>query len=183
MQRRVLRLQRFYGMYSRRIQGYGAGNPDSDICMDTESYDRQSCFGKDVAGENGCDRTCEFPPGNYFPGGLFLAFATGTSWGTFGILIPIVVAVFQRTNETMMIISISACMAGAVCVTTVRQSRMTIKSISRSAVQSCKSRIDAAPICYDCGSSIICDLCHCRICTERMDQMPIGIILMAGTLA
>ena len=46
---------------------------------------------------------------------VFLAFATGTSWGTFGILIPIVVAVFQGTNETMMIISISACMAGAVC--------------------------------------------------------------------
>ena len=45
----------------------------------------------------------------------FLAFATGTSWGTFGILIPIVVAVFSGTNETMMIISISACMAGAVC--------------------------------------------------------------------
>ena len=45
----------------------------------------------------------------------FLAFATGTSWGTFGILIPIVVAVFEGRNETMMIISISACMAGAVC--------------------------------------------------------------------
>ena len=45
----------------------------------------------------------------------FLAFATGTSWGTFGILIPIVVAVFVGKNETMMILSISACMAGAVC--------------------------------------------------------------------
>lgn len=44
-----------------------------------------------------------------------LAFATGTSWGTFGILIPIVVAVFQETNHTMMIMSMSACMAGAVC--------------------------------------------------------------------
>ncbi|MDO4305270.1 MAG: Na+/H+ antiporter NhaC family protein [Eubacteriales bacterium] len=45
----------------------------------------------------------------------FLAFATGTSWGTFGILIPIVVEVFAGNNETMMIMSISACMAGAVC--------------------------------------------------------------------
>lgn len=44
-----------------------------------------------------------------------LAFATGTSWGTFGILIPIVVDVFAGTNESLMIISISACMAGAVC--------------------------------------------------------------------
>ena len=44
-----------------------------------------------------------------------LAFATGTSWGTFGILIPIVVSVFQGKDNTMMIIAISACMAGAVC--------------------------------------------------------------------
>ncbi len=47
--------------------------------------------------------------------GCFLAFSTGTSWGTFGILIPIVVAVFNGTDHTMMVIAISACMAGAVC--------------------------------------------------------------------
>ena len=46
--------------------------------------------------------------------GCGLAFATGTSWGTFGILIPIVVNVF-RNDPTLMIIAISACMAGAVC--------------------------------------------------------------------
>ena len=45
---------------------------------------------------------------------LGLAFATGTSWGTFGILIPIVVAVFGSGNE-LLIIGISACLAGAVC--------------------------------------------------------------------
>lgn len=56
-----------------------------------------------------------FLPAIVFLVGCCLAFATGTSWGTFGILIPIVVAVFQGQNETMMIISISACMAGAVC--------------------------------------------------------------------
>ena len=54
-------------------------------------------------------------PAIIFLVGCFLAFATGTSWGTFGILIPIVVAVFSGTNENMMILSISACMAGAVC--------------------------------------------------------------------
>ena len=54
-------------------------------------------------------------PAIIFLVGCFLAFATGTSWGTVGILIPIVVAVFSGTNEQMMIISISACMAGAVC--------------------------------------------------------------------
>jgi len=45
---------------------------------------------------------------------LFLAFSTGTSWGTFGILIPIVVAVFDPTS-TLLTIGISACLAGAVC--------------------------------------------------------------------
>ena len=43
-----------------------------------------------------------------------LAFATGTSWGTFGILIPICIAVFPAAAP-LRIISISACMAGAVC--------------------------------------------------------------------
>ncbi|MCR5280070.1 MAG: Na+/H+ antiporter NhaC family protein [Lachnospiraceae bacterium] len=48
--------------------------------------------------------------------GAFLAFATGTSWGTFGILIPIVANVFgSDINNTLMIVAISACMAGAVC--------------------------------------------------------------------
>ena len=56
-----------------------------------------------------------FLPAIVFVIGCFLAFATGTSWGTFGILIPIVVAVFQESNPELMIISISACMAGAVC--------------------------------------------------------------------
>ena len=56
-----------------------------------------------------------FLPAIIFVVGCLLAFATGTSWGTFGILIPIVVAVFQSSNPQLMIISISACMAGAVC--------------------------------------------------------------------
>ncbi len=56
-----------------------------------------------------------FLPAIIFLVGCFLAFATGTSWGTFGILIPIVVSVFQNSNPQLMIISISACMAGAVC--------------------------------------------------------------------
>lgn len=43
-----------------------------------------------------------------------LAFATGTSWGTFGILIPIVTAIFPANTE-LLIIGMSACLAGAVC--------------------------------------------------------------------
>lgn len=54
-------------------------------------------------------------PAIIFVVGCLLAFATGTSWGTFGILIPIVVDAFQATNPILMTIAISACMAGAVC--------------------------------------------------------------------
>ena len=45
---------------------------------------------------------------------IFLAFSTGTSWGTFSILIPIVCAVFADNYE-MLVISIAACLSGAVC--------------------------------------------------------------------
>jgi len=54
-------------------------------------------------------------PAIIFVVAVCLAFSTGTSWGTFGILIPIVVAVFAGKDQQMMIISISSCMAGAVC--------------------------------------------------------------------
>lgn len=56
-----------------------------------------------------------FLPAVVFLVACFLAFATGTSWGTFGILIPIVIEVFSNTDPTLMVISVSACMAGAVC--------------------------------------------------------------------
>lgn len=53
-------------------------------------------------------------PAIIFVVAALLAFATGTSWGTFGILIPICVAVFPAAAP-LRVISISACMAGAVC--------------------------------------------------------------------
>ncbi len=55
-----------------------------------------------------------FLPAIIFLVACVLAFATGTSWGTFGILIPIVTAMFTP-NDPLMIISMSACLAGAVC--------------------------------------------------------------------
>ena len=56
---------------------------------------------------------------NFLPAIIFvvacvLAFSTGTSWGTFGILIPIVAAIFEPTSE-FLFIGMSACLAGAVC--------------------------------------------------------------------
>ena len=55
-----------------------------------------------------------FLPAIIFVVAVGLAFATGTSWGTFGILIPIVMAVFPN-DSSMMVIGVSACLAGAVC--------------------------------------------------------------------
>ena len=47
---------------------------------------------------------------------IFLAFSTGTSWGTFAILVPIAIAMFPGSeNVKMMIIAVSAVLAGAVC--------------------------------------------------------------------
>lgn len=55
-------------------------------------------------------------PAIMFGVAIFLAFSTGTSWGTFAILVPIVVAMFSGPgNLEMMIISVSAVLAGAVC--------------------------------------------------------------------
>ena len=55
-----------------------------------------------------------FLPAIIFVVACFLAFSTGTSWGTFGILIPIVTAIFPAGSE-LLIIGMSACLAGAVC--------------------------------------------------------------------
>ena len=70
-----------------------------------------------VAGlmENVAGGLMGFLPAVIFVVAVGLAFASGTSWGTFGILIPIVVSCFQEIDPQLMIISISACMAGAVC--------------------------------------------------------------------
>ena len=55
-----------------------------------------------------------FLPAIVFLVGCLLSFSTGTSWGTFGMLIPIVQGVFPMDNP-LAIVCISACMAGAVC--------------------------------------------------------------------
>ena len=122
-------------------------------------------------------------PAIIFLVGCFLAFATGTSWGTFGILIPIVVAVFQGTNETMMIISISACMAGAVCGD--HCSPISDTTIMASAGGQCNHvnhvttqlpyAITAAAV--SCVTYIIAGFVqNVFVC------LPIGIVLMVGTL-
>ena len=64
--------------------------------------------------ENAAGGFSIFLPAIIFLVACFLAFATGTSWGTFGILIPIVTAIFPA-DSTLFFIGISSCLAGAVC--------------------------------------------------------------------
>ena len=74
------------------------------------------CLGDFVSSVVGGNASASFwIPAIMFIVGLFLGFSTGTSWGTFAILIPIVIAVFGGQNLEMMIISVSAVLAGAVC--------------------------------------------------------------------
>jgi Na+/H+ antiporter NhaC len=64
--------------------------------------------------QGAADGLYNFLPAAIFLVACFLAFATGTSWGTFGILIPIVTAIFP-VDSHLFVIGISACCAGAVC--------------------------------------------------------------------
>ena len=67
-----------------------------------------------VSGIVGDASASVFIPAVMFAIAIFLAFSTGTSWGTFAILVPIVTAMFPGNLE-MMVIAVSAVLAGAVC--------------------------------------------------------------------
>jgi len=77
-----------------------------------------SLLGSDVFVEGvvkgSAENLAAFLPAIIFLVACFIAFSTGTSWGTFGILIPIVVDVFPASSE-LLYIGMSACLAGAVC--------------------------------------------------------------------
>ena len=68
----------------------------------------------DAAMTNAAPGLANFLPAVIFLVACVLAFSTGTSWGTFGILIPIVTLIFEPGSD-LLIIGMSACLAGAVC--------------------------------------------------------------------
>ena len=124
------------------------------------------------------------PPAIIFVVGCLLAFATGTSWGTFGILIPIVVAVFQGTNETMMIISISACMAGAVCGDHCSPiSDTTIMSSAGAQCNHVNHVTTQLPYAVTCAVVSFVAYIIAGFVQNPFICLPIGIIMMVGTLA
>ena len=124
-----------------------------------------------------------FLPAIIFLVGCFLAFATGTSWGTFGILIPIVVAVFANSNHELMIISISACMAGAVCGD--HCSPISDTTIMASAGAQCKhiNHVNTQ-LPYAIVAAVISFITYiiAGFSQSALLSLPIGIILMLGAL-
>ena len=112
---------------------------------------------------------------------VFLSFATGTSWGTFGILIPIVVSVFENVDYTMMIISMSACMAGAVCGD--HCSPISDTTIMSSAgAQSNHLNHVSTQIPYALSCAFVSCICYCIAGYAKNPVLPliVGIAVMFG---
>ena len=87
------------------------------LTMATALKNMTSLLGSDVFVETalaGASSLYSFLPAIIFVVACFIAFSTGTSWGTFGILIPIVLSVFPAGSE-LVVIGMSACLAGSVC--------------------------------------------------------------------
>ena len=116
--------------------------------------------------------------------GVFLSFATGTSWGTFGILIPIIVNVFggDLSNE-LMIIGISACMAGAVCGD--HCSPISDTTIMASAGAQCdhiRHVSTQLPYAFTAAGVSLVSYILAGFIRNWLICLPIGIILMVGLL-
>jgi len=113
---------------------------------------------------------------------LGLAFATGTSWGTFGILLPIVINVFAG-NETVMIIAMSACLAGAVCGD--HCSPISDTTIMSSAGAQCNHMNHVSTqLPYALTVAAVSFVCYilAGVIQNWLIVLPLGIVLMVGTL-
>ena len=112
----------------------------------------------------------------------FIAFATGTSWGTFGILIPIVVNIFPVGSE-LGIVGISACLAGAVCGD--HCSPISDTTIMSSAGAQC-DHINhvSTQLPYAITVAVLSFVCYviAGFISNWMIVLPIGIVLTVATL-
>ncbi len=118
--------------------------------------------------------------------GCLLAFATGTSWGTFGILIPIVQNVFPLDNP-LGIVCISACMAGAVCGD--HCSPISDTTIMASAGAQCDHvNHVSTQLPYAISCAVISGLCYVlagllvEFGAPGLLALPVGVVLVLGTL-
>ncbi|HOP10026.1 MAG TPA: Na+/H+ antiporter NhaC family protein [Oscillospiraceae bacterium] len=139
--------------------------------------------GEFVGGVVGNSATASaFLPAILFLVALGLAFSTGTSWGTFGILIPIVIAIFPEMSE-ILVITISACLAGAVCGDHV--SPISDTTIMASAGAQCdhinhvSTQMPYALLVA--GVSFVCYIAA-GFLQNAVIMLPISIVLMGGLL-
>ena len=115
--------------------------------------------------------------------GCFLAFATGTSWGTFGILIPITLNVFPLTDP-LGVVCVSACMAGAVCGD--HCSPISDTTIMASAGAQC-DHVDhvSTQLPYAIAAAAVSFVSYiiAGFIPNAFITLPVAILLMLGTLA
>ena len=123
-----------------------------------------------------------FLPGVVFLIGCFLAFATGTSWGTFGILIPITLDVFPLTSP-LGVVCVSACMAGAVCGD--HCSPISDTTIMASAGAQC-DHVDhvSTQLPYAVAAAAVSFVAYlfAGFVPNALIALPVAIVLMVGTL-
>ena len=123
-----------------------------------------------------------FLPAIIFLVACFLSFSTGTSWGTFGILIPIVVNIFPASSE-LLYIGMSACLAGAVCGD--HCSPISDTSIMSSAGAECDhlNHISTQlPYALTVAGISFVSFIIAGFVQNWMIMLPVGIVLTIGTL-
>ena len=113
---------------------------------------------------------------------VVLAFASGTSWGTFGMLIPIAIAVTSK-NPELMYIAISACMAGAVCGDHCSPiSDTTIMSSAGAGVNHLAHVETQLPYAFTVALVSFVTYVVAGFVKTAWIALPVGIVLMIGTL-
>ena len=123
-----------------------------------------------------------FLPAIIFAIAVGLSFATGTSWGTFGILIPIVLSVFTA-GEPITIVAISACMAGAVCGDHCSPiSDTTIMSSAGAQCDHINHVSTQLPYALTVAGVSFVTYIISGFVTNWIIALPIGVVLMVGTL-
>ena len=123
-----------------------------------------------------------FLPAIVFLIACFLSFATGTSWGTFGILIPITLGVFPLTHP-LGVVSVSACMAGAVCGD--HCSPISDTTIMASAGAQCDHVTHVStqlPYAITVAGVSFVSYIVAGFVPNAVIALPVGIVLMLGTL-
>ena len=132
--------------------------------------------------EGSAGSLASFLPAIIFAIAVGLSFATGTSWGTFGILIPIVLSVFSA-GDPILIIAISACMAGAVCGDHCSPiSDTTIMSSAGAQCDHINHVSTQLPYALTVAGVSFVTYIFAGLIKSWVICLPIGIVLMVGTL-